>query len=47
MKKIVSRLLISLIFLALGASAALALSVTGDIIHNILSKYKVENEEDF
>ncbi|NOG83568.1 MAG: hypothetical protein HND49_07120 [Planctomycetes bacterium] len=45
MKKIVTRLLISLIFLALGATAALVFSVTGEIIQDILNKGIIESDE--
>lgn len=47
MKKIVARILISLIFLALGATAALVFSVAGDVFHDILNKYKIESDEEF
>ncbi|MDR4506085.1 MAG: hypothetical protein MRK01_15025 [Candidatus Scalindua sp.] len=47
MKKIVTSLLISLIFLALGATAALVFSVAGDIFHEILTKDEIESEEEF
>ncbi len=47
MKKIMTRLLISFIFLALGATAALVLSITGDIIHDILKNDKIESKEEY
>ncbi|MFQ5963665.1 MAG: hypothetical protein ACE5KZ_05210 [Candidatus Scalinduaceae bacterium] len=47
MRKLMIRLIFSFILLVLGATASLALSVTGDIVNNILSKYKVETNKDF
>jgi hypothetical protein len=38
MKKLMTRLLFSFILLAIGAMASLAISVAGDIAHNLLNK---------
>ena len=37
MRRLMTRLMVSFILLALGATAALAISVTGDIVNNFLS----------
>ncbi|MCP5002446.1 MAG: hypothetical protein GY941_00615 [Planctomycetes bacterium] len=47
MKRIMTCFLVSLIFLALGATAALVFSVTGDIVNNIIHKNNTEIDEDF
>ncbi len=47
MKRIMTRFLVSLILLALGATAALVFSVTGDIVNDMIHKNNIEADEDF